>query len=52
MQMAYGDKNLFYTFFLFIVEKFDFQVIWPFRGTVGKCMCQCHKCAGTRNAAI
>ena len=29
MQMAYGDKNLFYKFFKFIIEKFDFLVEMP-----------------------
>ena len=29
MQMAYGDKNIFYKFFLFIIEKFDFLVEMP-----------------------
>ena len=27
--MAYGDKNLFYISFLFIIEKFDFPVKMP-----------------------
>ena len=26
MQMAYGDKNLFHTFFLFVVDKLDVPV--------------------------
>ena len=29
MQMAYGDKNLFYNFLLFLIEKFDFPVKMP-----------------------
>ena len=29
MQFAYGDKNLFYKFFSFIIEKFDFPVKMP-----------------------
>ena len=29
IQMAYGDKNIFYNFFLFIIEKFDFLVEIP-----------------------
>ena len=29
MQMAYGEKKLFYKFFLFIIEKFDFLVKMP-----------------------
>ena len=29
MQMAYGDKKLFYDFFSFIIEKFDFLVEMP-----------------------
>ena len=29
MQIAYGDKNLFYKFFLFISEKVDFLVKMP-----------------------
>ena len=29
MQMAYGDKKIFYNFFLFIIEKFDFLVEMP-----------------------
>ena len=29
MQMAYGDKNLFYNVFSFFIEKFDFPVKMP-----------------------
>ena len=29
MQLAYGDKNLFYKFFSFIIEKFEFPVKMP-----------------------
>ena len=29
MQMKYGDKNLFYELFLFIIEKFNFLVKMP-----------------------
>ena len=29
MQMSYGDKNIFYISFLFIIEKFDFLVEMP-----------------------
>ena len=29
MQMAYGDKNKFYNFCLFVIEKFDFVVEMP-----------------------
>ena len=29
MELAYGDKNLFCKFFLFIIEKFDFPVKMP-----------------------
>ena len=29
MQMAYGDKKIFYNFFLFIIEKFDFLAEMP-----------------------
>ena len=29
MQLANGDKNLFYKFFSFIIEKFDFPVKMP-----------------------
>ena len=29
MQMAYGDKKIFYNFFKFIIEKFDFLVEMP-----------------------
>ena len=34
MQMAYGDKKLFYKIFLFIIEKFDFLVKIPPEGEV------------------
>ena len=29
MQLAYGDKNLLYKLFSFIIEKFDFPVKMP-----------------------
>ena len=29
MQIAYGDKKIFYKKFLFIIEKFDFLVEMP-----------------------
>ena len=29
MQMAYDDKKIFYNFFLFTIEKFDFLVEMP-----------------------
>ena len=29
MQMAYGDKKIFYNLFFFIIEKFDFLVEMP-----------------------
>ena len=29
MQMAYGDKKIFYKIFLFIIEKYNFLVEMP-----------------------
>ena len=34
MQLAYGDKKLFYNFFSFIIEKFDFLVKMPVKKEV------------------